>query len=982
MWRYRNDLGKINFPDVKDANSWVPLISSNDELAQWERPSGIVGELYENHREFAQRTTRIRMPEVMPRIASCPRGVWFGDLPGDKDIVSYDIESLYIETDELTGKELWVPICGVVQSVRGWAFWVSPVVDEGFRWQDAPRLIPCPPGGLLTGVRVIAYDRGYTELRPGQFWWDIGGCMLLLHGMSNQQRGQFGMYQKSRRGEGHDPTNGTWAEHASATSLAAMVEYYEGRKIDKSVRDVLLLGQLKADNVASWVEQGLIPNNKVDALTLQRVGISQVRKHMQEIFEYCCSDVLESAKVNQHTFREFLEAAPSWETYAGMLYQSREFMPVNPEYTRWVRDCNHAYNKANDEIADHLKSLADELLVRWQAGEDFTKDPWYNQLDWTPTSCQFPVQRFKDWFNYCQGTGPLADSPFTAKLDLSRLTWKGKDWSQKVYPMLTNGFWLTQLKTKQRKDTCKVLQVMLPAWYKDAKYTLKTRTSPILMNLKYNGLPLVWHNPEGDNAEPLGWCIEIDGELEPVPNPDPLAKGKVTQLYGKHWRPLFQGDNPVVQASPIVRDKLLPKLASVSLFQSYRKRLGRQRIQEVKGIGPVIIPELIPTGTISGRSTDPTFKTIANAKDKWKHLPTGDSADDFGDVIKSVGKGKTKLEEWAPKPDPRIGVYAKSMMQAPTSDCPILAKMGVVGDYCFVGFDIDSQEAWLYSLLGDGHYGIPGATGLGRQVLMGTKANGTDIHTYVGTKIGISRSQAKPRNYARMYGEGLKAAAKHLKLALNISEDEAMVVAEALFGETKGKRGKYGWYGGTESQAFNRLDSFCEADVPRTPALNRAITQALQPRYTRHMRKKWGKEIESVDFITTLANWFIQSSGVDFMALLLSAMEELTARKGWIYGEDYWLAITIHDEVHYVVRKELRYDFAKVCQIAHCSVRVRMSKAFGVNVLPAGVAYASGIDISQVIRKAPDAHCVTEVWPHAVPPGESVTAQDLLDMGI
>jgi DNA polymerase gamma 1 len=82
------------------------------------------------------------------------------------------------------------------------------------------------------------------------------------------------------------------------------------------------------------------------------------------------------------------------------------------------------------------------------------------------------------------------------------------------------------------------------------------------------------------------------------------------------------------------------------------------------------------------------------------------------------------------KPD-RIGGELKTMLQAPAG-------------YCFVGADVDSQELWIASLIGDSNFTkIHGSTALGWMTLLGNKNDGTDMHSRIASLIGISRDQAK-----------------------------------------------------------------------------------------------------------------------------------------------------------------------------------------------------------------------------------------------
>ena len=64
--------------------------------------------------------------------------------------------------------------------------------------------------------------------------------------------------------------------------------------------------------------------------------------------------------------------------------------------------------------------------------------------------------------------------------------------------------------------------------------------------------------------------------------------------------------------------------------------------------------------------------------------------------------------------------------------------------YCLVGADVDSQELWIASALGDANLTkIHGSTAVSWMNLQGKKSDGTDMHSKTASMINISRDQAK-----------------------------------------------------------------------------------------------------------------------------------------------------------------------------------------------------------------------------------------------
>ena len=161
----------------------------------------------------------------------------------------------------------------------------------------------------------------------------------------------------------------------------------------------------------------------------------------------------------------------------------------------------------------------------------------------------------------------------------------------------------------------------------------------------------------------------------------------------------------------------------------------------------------------------------------------------------------------------------------------------------------------------------------------------------------------------------------------SISDVEAERVAAELYESTKGAKsrskafnnGRSFWRGGTESVVFNKLEAIAEQDVPRTPVLGCAITEALMQRY-----------INKGGFMPSRINWAIQSSGVDYLHLLIVGMEYLIS----VYSIEARLALTVHDEIRYLVRDADVYRAALALQISNLWTRAMFSEQLGVNDVP------------------------------------------------
>lgn len=500
----------------------------------------------------------------------------------------------------------------------------------------------------------------------------------------------------------------------------------------------------------------------------------------------------------------------------------------------------------------------------------------------------------------------------------------------------------------------------MPTWYKalftgkdePINLTVRTRIAPLLLRMAWEGHPLVWSDKHGwtfkvlvSGARQYNAKIVVQCDMSEEKNPE--LRDDLQHRYFK----LPHKDGPVARcANPLAKGYLqhfekgtlhseyhyakeaLEMNASCSYWIGARERIKSQMVvynrdvQESCGdLVGYILPQIIPMGTITRRAVENTWLTASNAKRN------------------------------------RVGSELKSIIKAPSG-------------YCFVGADVDSQELWIASLMGDAQFKQHGGSALGFMTLEGTKSAGTDLHSRSAAILGISRNDAKIFNYGRIYGAGLNFASTLLKqFNPEMTAEHASRVSTNLYLQTKGtktmrkllrKRGF--WRGGTESLVFNVLEDFAEQDKPRTPVLGAGITEALMRRF-----------ISRGEFMTSRVNWAIQSSGVDYLHLLIVSMDHLARA----YSIEARLAITVHDEIRYLVREEDRYRAAMALQVANVWTRAMFAQQMGINDLPQSCAYFSAVDIDHVLRKEVDMDCITPSHPDAIPAGESLDILKLLDKG-
>ncbi|KAK3703911.1 DNA-directed DNA polymerase gamma mip1 [Vermiconidia calcicola] len=635
-----------------------------------------------------------------------------------------------------------------------------------------------------------------------------------------------------------------------------------------------------------------------------------VVERLDELLDYCAADVEITHKVYKKVFPLFLEKCPHPVSFATLRHLSAEILPVNKSWETYIKNAEATYQKLSSGVEERLVDLAKKALEHRSEQTVYQNDPWLCQLDWSGQEVRMVKGKKK------------GDPPRPA--------------ARQKMPGMPN--WYKDLFSKTDSDIA---------------LTVRTRIAPLLLRLAWDGHPLVWSDKFGWTFK-VRWDVAAKYQDQAMTTCDMYEEDNLTlrddteHVYFK----VPHKDGPQARcASPLAKrytqffengtlssefeyaKEALDMNASCSYWISARDRITSQMVvydheksgAETKSDLGYILPQIIPMGTITRRAVENTWLTASNAKAN------------------------------------RVGSELKSMITAPPG-------------YCFVGADVDSQELWIASLVGDAAFKLHGGNALGFMTLEGTKAAGTDTHSRTAKTLGISRNDSKVFTFGRIYGAGLKFAQSLLRRSNpTLKEEDANRIADKLYLETKGKKERRKllsdrsfWRGGTESLVFNKLEEFAEQERPRTPVLGAGITEALMRRY-----------IGKGNFMTSRINWAIQSSGVDYLHLLIVSMDYLCRK----YNVNARLALTVHDEVRYLAKDEDKYRCAMALQIANVWTRAMFSQQMGIDDLPQSCAYFSAVDIDHVLRKEVTMDCVTPSHPETIPPGESLDIVQLLAKG-
>ncbi|PCH35000.1 DNA/RNA polymerase [Wolfiporia cocos MD-104 SS10] len=536
---------------------------------------------------------------------------------------------------------------------------------------------------------------------------------------------------------------------------------------------------------------------------------------------------------------------------------------------------------------------------------------------------------------YGQVTQRLADLAEQAREMMHSEEWKNDVW-------LSQLDWTPRQVTKTKGGNSDSKDAVVPNWYKELTKTKKdlppgtvdislgVRISPILLRLSWRDWPLYYSREHGwvfrvphkakfeathkalqfalqeDNA--LNALSECSYSFYPVPRFDgstaklasPLSKsfmltapkGALTSA-GDEAQTLFnlnaQGDY-----WKSVHDSAREQIV---VWQDMNGNSGESSTQKNGRRLGIILPMMSTMSTVTRHASDRTWVPARNATGDW------------------------------------IGSELQTTVYAPPG-------------YSIVGASIPSLNLWISSMLGDAQFGVHGATALGWMLLQGNEAESTDLHTRTADLLGISRDAAEEFNCSRINGVELRKEPQGLSKASatrSLIGELGKVTNASQFGTfTHNDRLSRQTYrcGGLESFIHNKLKNISMSRKPQTVALECSITHAL--------RNMFSSNDDKYEIIRM--EWIVQSSGVDYLHLLIVAMDRLIKD----YGIRARYMISSHDEVRYLVKDQDRYRAALALQIANLWTQGLFAFRLGMDDLPRGTAFLSAIDIDKVLRRAVD----------------------------
>jgi DNA polymerase gamma 1 len=649
---------------------------------------------------------------------------------GTTEAVDAPDETMLTFDTEVMWKETSFACMACAVSPTAWYAWLSPwLLGES---KSDRHLIPL--GDTSVPRVIVGHNIGYDRARIAEEYKiaqsknsfiDTMSLHVASNGMCSRQRPSWMKHKKGRELRDKIATSEENAELSTLLDSGAIPDEEEELWIGRSAINSLR-------EVAKFHCNITIDKGRREYFgELDREGICD---KLDELLDYCAADVEITHRVYQKVFPLFVETCPHPVSFAALRFLASEILPVNETWDAYLKNAEATYHKLDDAIKERLVALTEKALEVRDQPEVYNNDPWLSQLDWSGQEIRMVKGKKK------------GDPPRPA--------------------------------ARQKKPG-------MPKWYKDLflktdgpmNLTVRTRVTPILLKLAWGGNPLVW-------SDEYGWTYQVPldevfaynekgmKELDMSEEKNLKLRDDTQHVYYK----IPHKDGPLARcANPLAKGYLqyfekgklgseyayakeaLEMNASCSYWISARDRIMSQMVvynkevpdapklssAEGKGRGAkvgFILPQIIPMGTVTRRSVENTWLTASNAKKN------------------------------------RVGSELKSMVRAPSG-------------YCVGGADVDSQELWIASLIGDATFKLHGGNAVGFMTLEGTKAAGTDLHSRTAGILGISRNDAKVFNYGRIYGAGIKFASTLLRqFNPSLTESQTSETANALYANTKGKK--------------------------------------------------------------------------------------------------------------------------------------------------------------------------------------------------
>ncbi|PAV55525.1 hypothetical protein WR25_03926 [Diploscapter pachys] len=637
----------------------------------------------------------------------------------------------------------------------------------------------------------VGFDRARTqspyEKEPtGVLFMDTMAMVASMLGMADHQETMY----KTRRAQ----TDGMDDSDPALSQVGPIEGNSEDQKGDGWIRE--WKKRVSPKGLAD-VHKYLYPNKKPLDKQYQnffvKCSLPDVREKFQILMKYCAHDVLATAQIYAKLMPMFQEKIPHPISLAGMVYMGDAYLPINQHWRQFYQASNieakmNVLISEERERVPRIEDGSDEISHYFCEEYDPThsderrREKRFVVLDRGLQSLHKAVRTSEVRFNIL-GIFSCLNHYFKSheimRLNMSEISWyqtifkqaarretpienlKPDDITFKTkascpifgfvygpYPMLKIdkfGFGFLVPTTKAVKEIPEFMQLEIPSEGEEPfDFPIRKCAEFVRANLKTV-------NDVEKSAKPaIDWG---DLKFYRLPHSSGLQEN-VGDMYSKSFYKLFGN---LIRPTRNVEyfGSLLKSIQDTKFWDSYSERINEEisawyedspPIEDGAPSQGVIAPAICPAGTVSRRSVHKLWVTLTNATESS-----------------------------------RLGTGIKTMVQAPPG-------------YKLVGADVDSQEQWIVALFGDASQAlvkpvserIAGLTPFSNMMLVGSKNDGTDLHSVVAKQLGISRDLAKTLNYARLYGSGVQHAKQEL-IKTGKKPQEATKVAKQLFALTKGE---------------------------------------------------------------------------------------------------------------------------------------------------------------------------------------------------
>ncbi|CAI4229630.1 unnamed protein product [Auanema sp. JU1783] len=443
----------------------------------------------------------------------------------------------------------------------------------------------------------------------------------------------------------------------------------------------------------------------------------------EELMTYCAMDCVATGKIYSKLWPKFKERFPSLVTLYGFLNVGNAYLPINRQWNDFFKVNEETCENKKVTAAQAIVTCAKLLIEENSNGSAAQNDPWMWQFDWSLDK----KQNHPGWFYKLFRKRALVQS------DISNLVSEDVVTKSAMIPAI---FGMTYGPYPVYKSKSHGWGFLVPT---SIRKTVQDQDEDF--NIPSDSIQeFVEKNMKISKKVtlPLAATVRFRG-CDFYKLPHPSGRGNVGDILSKMFA--SELDEKLLKPSRYQDqfEKVLMSLRSTRFWTSYRERYHSEiPVWYEKEVGTdndlvgAIAPAIVPAGTVSRRSVHKLWVTLTNSA----VTPPG---------------------------------------------------------FKLVGADVDSQEQWLAGLFGDASAAksLPiserraGVTPFSEMMLVGTKSNGTDLHTVVAKQLGISRHNAKILNYARLYGSGERHAELFL-IQSGVSAQNARIISKNLFALTKG----------------------------------------------------------------------------------------------------------------------------------------------------------------------------------------------------